>query len=187
MKGKRRMKIAEKLKSLVMYVLIGLLDYLVYFIMMVPAAGYLNGQPALPEGKHHPLLYVLFAICAVVYVIPIYFTFFCNNVGLKTNILHITSAEMGGYSNQKALSYVMREQGISDLAVYAVYSLFMLLPFAGPERNPFIYILMQETFFHVLPIPSILGWILSVLFFGLQYLACAYIVSNKWNKNRIRA
>ena len=180
------MKIGEKLKSLVLFALMGAFDFVAYFLMMFAAAGYLNNQPAMPEGKHHPLLYVLFAVCAVLYILPLYILLFANNVSLKTALLHLTSAEMGGFSSKKVFQYVAKEQGISDLAVYAVYSMLMLLPFPGADRNPFVYILMQETFFHELPIPSVVSWILAVAFFALQYALCVYIAANKWNRERIR-
>ncbi len=178
----------ELLKQFGLYALLGALMYVIYFLLVFLCAGSVARQlnDELPEGAYIPIEMAFFVICALLYFLPIYLLLFTRNVSLKTEILRITSVENGGFSLKKVFAEVYRAQGIADNIVYAVYALLMLLPLGGIRHNPFVFISMQQSIFYALPILPIFSYLLAVIFFAAQYALCLLIVTQSWNKNRIR-
>ena len=179
----------DLLKQLGLYVLFGGLTYAIFFVGMILSASVIVQQQneEMPEGAFVPMQFFLFAVCAVFYFVPMFFLMFARNVGLKTDILKMTSAEQGGFSLGKVFREVYRSQGLADLAVYAVYAVLMLLPLGGVRDNPFVFVSMQQSFFYALPVWPIVSYLMAVAFFAGQYALCLLLVTRSWQKNRIRA
>ena len=168
------------LSRLVMFILCGAIILLIYFIAAGPLYGIITN---LVESGEEPPENITFILYTVFYIIPLFVLIFLRDIGLKTEILHITE---DGFSVKKVFAAVYRSQGWLDHVIYAGYSLLMLIPFSeDPFENPFSFISMQELTFYTFPIPRILSWFFSVLCFAVQYALCLLVVSSWWNKKRL--
>jgi len=121
---------------------------------------------------------------SLAYALPLYFLYVIKNGEFKTYILHITENEFQWKNIFKQFTLNM---GKYDILVFAGYSLLLLLPFSDPFNNPAIFISIQQAYFFLLPVPRIISYILSVLFFTAQYYTCLYFAVKKWDKNRLRS
>ena len=168
------------LGRLIAYILCGAVILIIYLITAAPLYGIIT---SFVESGEEPPENITFILYTVFYIIPLYIMLFLRDIGLKTEILHITEE---GYDVKKVFAAVYRYRGWLDYAIYACYSLLMLIPFSeDPFENPFSFICIQEMTFYSFPIPRFLSWLLSVLCFAVQYGMCLLIVSSWWNKQRL--
>ena len=180
---KEKITARDILGRLVMFILCGGVILLIYFISVGSLYGILlNLVEKLAKNGTKLPEYFWFYVYSIAYIFPLYFLVFLRDVGLKTEILHVTA---DGYDVKKVFASVYRSQGWLDHAIYAAYSLLMLLPFRDPFENPFLFISIQELAFFSLPVPRILSWFLAVLCFAVQYALCLLIVSVWWDKKRL--
>ena len=180
---KEKISVRDILGRLVMFILCGGVILVIYFITAGPLYGIIMNlvDKLAKSGKETPE-YITFYLYTIAYIFPLYFLIFLRDVGLKTEILHVTA---DGYDVKKVFASVYRSQGWLDHVIYAAYSLVMLLPFSDPFENPLSLFYMQEMAFYSLPVPRILGWLLAVLCFAVQYALCLLIVSVWWDKKRL--
>ena len=175
-----KITVRDILGRLVMFILCGAVILIIYFITAAPLYGIITG---IVESGEEPPENITFILYTVLYIIPLYVMIFLRDIGLKTEILHITAE---GYDVKKVFAAVYRSRGWLDHAIYACYSLLMLIPFSeDPFENPFSFVSTQEMVFYSFPIPRLLSWLLSVLCFAVQYALCLLIVSSWWNKKRL--
>ncbi|MBQ3861585.1 MAG: hypothetical protein II779_13725 [Clostridia bacterium] len=169
-----------------LFIVCGLIVLLVYFVLMFPLQGVLGewAEKAETEGSSVPEN-IMFVLYALFYLLPLYVLFFARDVGLKTRVLHLTEE---GWDLRKVFEGVYRSTGWIDHALYAAYSLLLLLPFGGgdPFLNPFSFLTIQEMFFFTVPLPKIVGWFLAVLCFAAEYALCLLVSAKWWDAHRIR-
>ena len=129
-----------------------------YLILTFPLLGILTNL-AEKAGERGPVEIpenITFAVYSVVYIVPLFIFLFRGNIGLKTQILRLTEE---AFSLKTVFADTYRRFGWIDHALYAAYSLLLLLPFGGgdPFENPLSFVFLQEMVFYTLPLPKIIG------------------------------
>ena len=125
-----------------------------------------------------------FIVYTLAFGFPLYFIYFKKNIGFKTYVLHITEDE---FDWKKIFKQFTGYIGKYDIIVFAGYSLLLLLPFSDPFENPVVLISISQMFFYLLPVPRIISYIVSVLFFIAQYYTCLWFAARYWDKNRLHS
>ena len=91
-----------------------------------------------------------------------------------------------GWNPKKLLLDFFHYTGKYDLLIYTGYTL--LIPILMPIIPHYIgFIAVQITLFYMIPIPYVLGSLLSVLLFAIQYTICILLASRYWHKHRLHA
>ena len=158
-----------------------------YLILTFPLLGILSNL-AEKAGERGPVEIpenITFAVYTAVYIVPLFIFLFRGNIGLKTQVLRLTEET---FSLKTVFADTYRRIGWIDHLLYALYSLLLLLPFGGgdPFENPLSFVFLQEMVFYTLSLPKIIGWLLAVLVFAVQYALCLTVASWHWDKHRLR-
>ena len=174
----------EVLNRVVQFIVCGLIEMGVYIVIMLPLFSLARGMFENDESALNALPPFFFEILfALLYILPLYFLYFRRNVGFKTCLLRLTE---DGWNPKKLLLDFFHYTGKYDLLIYTGYAL--LIPILMPIIPHYIgFIAVQITLFYMIPIPYVLGSLLSVLLFAIQYTICILLASRYWHKHRLHA
>ena len=174
----------EVLNRVVQFIVCGLIEMGVYIVIMLPLFSLARGMFENDESALNALPPFFFEILfALLYILPLYFLYFRRNVGFKTCLLRLTE---DGWNPKKLLLDFFHYTGKYDLLIYTGYTL--LIPILMPIIPHYIgFIAVQITLFYMIPIPYVLGSLLSVLLFAIQYTICILLASRYWHKHRLHA
>lgn len=177
----------EVLNRVMQFILCGLIELGIYVAIMLPLFSLNRGlfEPGMNgENAFSALPNIFFeSLFALLYILPLYFLYFRRNVGFKTCLLRLTE---DGWHPKKLLLDFFHYTGKYDLLIYIGYSI--LIPLLAPIiPHYFGFIAVQSTLFYVLPIPVVLGYLLSVLVFAIQYTLCILLASRYWHKHRLHS
>ena len=174
----------EILNRVIKFIVCGLIEMGVYFVIMLPLFSLARGLFENDESTLNALPSFFFEILfALLYILPLYFLYFRRNVGFKTCLLRLTE---DGWNPKKLLLDFFHYTGKYDLLIYTGYAL--LIPILMPIIPHYIgFIAVQITLFYMIPIPYVLGSLLSVLLFAIQYTICILLASRYWHKHRLHA
>ena len=164
------------------FLISGVTVLVIYLLVMSPLAPMLAAKIDPTDTKARSIRFIIvYLLFALFYIVPLYLFLFRNNVGLKTEILHIIE---NGFDLKTVFRAVYKRIGLLDHMIYTLMSIVLL---AGRALGaPIIgFLMIQESGFYSLPIPEFVSFMLSVICFALQYAACLIIVSVNWNKNRL--
>ena len=172
----------EVLNRVIQFIVCGLIEMGVYFVIMLPLFSLARGMFENDESALNALPTFFFEILfALLYILPLYFLYFRRNVGFKTCILKLTE---DGWNPKKLLLDFFHYTGKYDLLIYTGYTLLVSL--LMPVIPHYIgFIATQTTLFYIIPIPAVLGYLLSVLLFAIQYAICVLLSARYWNKHRL--
>jgi len=174
----------DVLNRVVQFIVCGLIEMGVYIVIMLPLFSLARGMFENDESALNALPPFFFEILfALLYILPLYFLYFRRNVGFKTCLLRLTE---DGWNPKKLLLDFFHYTGKYDLLIYTGYAL--LIPILMPIIPHYIgFIAVQITLFYMIPIPYVLGSLLSVLLFAIQYTICILLASRYWHKHRLHA
>ena len=174
----------EVLNRVIQFIVCGLIEMGVYIVIMLPLFSLARGMFENDESALNALPPFFFEILfALLYILPLYFLYFRRNVGFKTCLLRLTE---DGWNPKKLLLDFFHYTGKYDLLIYTGYAL--LIPILMPIIPHYIgFIAVQITLFYMIPIPYVLGSLLSVLLFAIQYTICILLASRYWHKHRLHA
>ena len=172
----------EVLNRFMQFILCGLIEMGVYIVIMLPLFSLARGMFENDESALNALPPFFFEILfALLYILPLYFLYFRRNVGFKTCLLRLTE---DGWNPKKLLFDFFHYTGKYDLLIYTGYTL--LIPILMPIIPHYIgFIAVQTTLFYMIPIPYVLGSLLSVLLFAIQYTICVLLASRYWHRHRL--
>ena len=165
------------------FVISGFAILAIYLVVMAPLAPVLaaNIDPTDTEARsaRFTLIYLSFA---GLYIIPLYLFLFRNNIGLKTEVLHVTE---NGFDLKTVFRAVYRRIGLLDHMIYAGMTFVV---WAGRALgSSFIgFLMVQQAGFYSIPIPEIIGALLATLCFAAEYALCLVTAGKRWDKNRLR-
>lgn len=174
----------DVLNRVIQFIVCGLIEMGVYIVIMLPLFSLARGMFENDESVLNALPPFFFEILfALLYILPLYFLYFRRNVGFKTCLLRLTE---DGWNPKKLLLDFFHYTGKYDLLIYTGYAL--LIPILMPIIPHYIgFIAVQITLFYMIPIPYVLGSLLSVLLFAIQYTICILLASRYWHKHRLHA
>ena len=174
----------DVLNRVIQLIVCGLIEMGVYIVIMLPLFSLARGMFENDESALNALPPFFFEILfALLYILPLYFLYFRRNVGFKTCLLRLTE---DGWNPKKLLLDFFHYTGKYDLLIYTGYAL--LIPILMPIIPHYIgFIAVQITLFYMIPIPYVLGSLLSVLLFAIQYTICILLASRYWHKHRLHA
>ena len=172
----------DVLNRVIQFIVCGLIEMGVYIVIMLPLFSLARGMFENDESALNALPPFFFEILfALLYILPLYFLYFRRNVGFKTCLLRLTE---DGWNPKKLLLDFFHYTGKYDLLIYTGYTL--LIPILMPIIPHYIgFIAVQITLFYMIPIPYVLGSLLSVLLFAIQYTICILLASRYWHKHRL--
>ncbi len=172
----------EVLNRVIQFIVCGLIEMGVYIVIMLPLFSLARGMFENDESALNALPPFFFEILfALLYILPLYFLYFRRNVGFKTCLLRLTE---DGWNPKKLLLDFFHYTGKYDLLIYTGYAL--LIPILMPIIPHYIgFIAVQITLFYMIPIPHVLGSLLSVLLFAIQYTICILLAGRYWHKHRL--
>jgi len=172
----------DVLNRVTQFIVCGLIEMGVYVVIMLPLFSIARGMFENDESALNALPPSFFEVLfALLYIVPLYFLYFRRNVGFKTCLLRLTE---DGWNPKKLLLDFFHYTGKYDLLIYTGYTL--LIPILMPIIPHYIgFIAVQTTLFYLIPIPYVLGSLLSVLLFAIQYTICVLLASRYWHKHRL--
>ena len=172
----------EVLNRVIQFIVCGLIEMGVYIVIMLPLFSLARGMFENDESALNALPPSFFEVLfTLLYIVPLYFLYFRRNVGFKTCLLRLTE---DGWNPKKLLLDFFHYTGKYDLLIYTGYTL--LIPILMPIIPHYIgFIAVQTTLFYMIPIPYVLGSLLSVLVFAIQYTICVLLASRYWHKHRL--
>ena len=172
----------DVLNRVTQFIVCGLIEMGVYIVIMLPLFSLARGLFKNDESALNALPSFFFEVLfTLLYILPLYFLYFRRNVGFKTCLLRLTE---DGWNPQKLLVDFFHYTGKYDLLIYTGYTL--LIPILMPIIPHYIgFIAVQTTLFYMIPIPYVLGSLLSVLVFAIQYTICILLASRYWHKHRL--